>query len=320
MDRNDPSPLSQWFPKVTETYDSKVASTGIAVLRALRPHQWSKNTLLLLPLLLAHDLQDFGKLMMAMMAMIAFSACASGVYVANDMLDLESDRRHPVKKHRPLASGALPIGYGPPLAAAMLVMGFIVSLVALPRLFSSMLALYVAMSMAYSYWLKRRAIVDVLVLAGLYTIRVLAGGVATGVLVSEWLLALSLFLFTSLALVKRYAELSRLADDDAVFAQGRGYRVSDLSLLESMGTASGYVAVPVMALYINSDEVTQLHENVWALWLVCPLLLYWISRMWMLARHRKLLEDPVVFALTDRVSLIVGVVIALLIVVAAAPW
>jgi 4-hydroxybenzoate polyprenyltransferase/phosphoserine phosphatase len=287
------------------------------ILRAMRPHQWIKNLLLFVPLVLAHDLADFGKMMAAVWACLAFVACSSSVYIFNDLSDLESDRRHPRKRSRPIAQGTLPIAVAIPLGFGLLAFGFSVAALALPLGFLAILALYWVTSGLYSFWLKRQVMLDVFVLAGLYTLRILAGGVATSVPVSEWLMAFSLFLFTSLAFAKRYAELSRLETEGADHAHGRGYRTGDLSLLETLGPTSGYLSVLVLALYIHGEHVKQLYSHPWGLWLICPLLLYWVSRVWLLARRGELYEDPVVFAITDRVSRVIAVLTLALVAFAA---
>jgi len=273
-------------------------------LRMLRVHQWSKNVLLLVPLLLAHKFDDPKRILAGVLAFVAFSLAASAVYIVNDLLDLESDRAHPHKGSRPLAAGLVPI----PLALAIAVLaaasGFGIAGALLPKLFVGMLLLYQGTTMAYSLGLKRVAILDVVVLAGLYTIRVLAGSVAVNVPDSPWFLAFSMFLFLSLAFVKRYAEL-RLAEGNGGsngFLAARGYLPGDLDLLRSVGAASGYVAVLVFALYINSPEVHTLYHRPVALWLIGPLLLYWVTRVWFLAHRGRMHGDPVVFALSDLPS------------------
>jgi 4-hydroxybenzoate polyprenyltransferase len=233
--------------------------------------------------------------------------------VANDLFDLDADRRHPTKRRRAFASGALPVRLGPPLVIGLALGGFLTAAALLPAAFSLALALYFMASCAYSLWLKRAVMLDAIVLALLYTIRVFAGGLATGIPVSEWLMAFSLFTFVSLAFAKRYVELARLATTNETSAMGRGYRVEDLSLIESMGPAAGYMAVLVLALYIQSQQVLRLYHSPWALWLLCPLLLYWISRLWVKAKRGELTDDPVVFAIRDPVSLaIAGIALTLL--------
>jgi 4-hydroxybenzoate polyprenyltransferase/phosphoserine phosphatase len=299
-----------------------------AVWRALRPIQWVKNVLLFVPLLLAHEIGNVEKLLACCLAFVAFSACASAVYVLNDLLDIEADRHHPVKRKRPLASGALPIHMGLLLAVSGLTIGIGLSLSSLPPDFTWGLALYVVVNCLYSLWLKRKLGLDVILLAGLYVLRVILGGIAVELVVSEWLMALSLFLFTSLAFAKRHAELSRLSDEDEETARGRGYLVGDLRLIETLGPTSGYLAVLVLALYINSENETmkRLYAHPWALWLICPLLMYWITRLWFVVTRRELDEDPILYALRDRVGIAVGCLIVLLAIIAstsfeaARPW
>jgi len=289
-----------------------------ALVRALRPQQWVKNLLLLVPLVLAHRLNDTAGLIASAWAAIAFSAAASSVYLLNDLLDLEADRAHPQKRSRPLAARDVTPAAALRTAAALLVLAFGISIVFLPLLFTAAVLAYLVANALYSLWLKRKPMVDVLVLANLYTLRVVAGGIATDVPVSEWLLAFSTFFFLSLAFVKRYAELHRLAAERGSQALGRGYEVSDLSLLETMGPCSGYLSVLVLALYINGEQVKNLYFRSNLLWVLCALLLYWISRLWFWAKRGELIEDPVTFALRDRNSLIVAVLGALTL--AAAAW
>jgi len=287
-----------------------------ALVRAMRPHQWAKNLLLFLPIILAHAWFDAARWGHAVLAFVAFCACASAVYVCNDVLDLESDRAHPRKRERPFASGALPIVWGPPLVFGLLVVALGIAAL-LPPMFLGLLALYLATSTAYSFWLKRKAMIDVIVLSGLYTLRILAGGVATDTRVSEWLMALSIFLFTSLAFSKRFSELLRLHEEGKESAQGRSYRPGDLSVIESLGTSCGFISVVVLALYIHSPDVHQYYRLQWPLWMICPLLMYWISRIWLLARRGQLGEDPIVFTLGDRTSRLVAALVIAFMVIAS---
>ena len=288
-----------------------------SVIAALRPQQWVKNVLVFAPLVTSHNVFHFPLVMAALVAFVCFCLCASGVYVLNDLADISADRRHPAKRKRPFASGALPVSWGLPLASAPLILGFAVAALTLPVGFSAALVLYFATTCAYSFLAKRIAMLDVLMLAGLYTIRVLAGGTATGIVVSEWLMAFSMFLFVSLAFAKRYAELESLLRANEGAASGRGYRVADIGLIESMGPASGYIAVLVLALYVNGEQMKMLYRNAWPLWLVCPVLMYWISRVWIKAKRGELSEDPIVFALRDRVSVYLGIIVVGLLVVAS---
>lgn len=287
-----------------------------ALLQELRVRQWVKNTLLLVPLLLAHEVAQLDKLLSGLVAFLAFSFCASAVYVVNDLHDLEADRHHPQKRYRPFAAGTLPLSAGPPLALGLVLIGFSLTVIFLSWQFFAVLVLYLILTTAYSYWLKRIALVDMLLLAGLYTLRLVAGGLATTVPVSEWLMSFSVFFFVSIAAAKRYAELSRLNTEGKESAEGRGYMVDDLSFVETSGLTSGYLAVLVFALYLNSEVTKQLYPRHWMLWMLCPLLYYWVGRVWLLAKRRQLAEDPVVFATTDPVSLVVGVLTVLLVVLA----
>jgi 4-hydroxybenzoate polyprenyltransferase len=271
-------------------------------VRAARLHQWVKNVLIFLPALLAHSIFEPGVLFELVLAFISFGLCASSLYVVNDLLDLESDRRHPRKRNRPFASGDLPAQSGLVLASAL--MAAAIALAAAVGLrFCAVLAGYAVATWAYSLFLKRAAIVDVMTLAGLYTLRIIAGSAATGIPPSFWLLAFSIFLFLSLGVVKRFTELNDARASGAPGGHGRGYSERDLPLLMSLGASSGYCAVIVMALYINSPESHFLYRNAKALWLICPLMLYWISRVWLLTSRGQMHDDPVVFALSDRVSL-----------------
>lgn len=281
-----------------------------AWIRALRLHQWLKNLLVFLPLFAAHLVFAPGALPRAMLAFLSFGLCASATYILNDLLDLDADRRHSRKKTRPFASGALSIRDGliaaPLLLLAAFALAFFLSLG-----FAAVLLGYCALTVAYSLSIKRVAVLDVVALAALYTIRIIAGTVAIGIGASFWLLAFSMFLFLSLAMIKRYVELRGLLADGRARASGRGYTVDDLPLVQSLGAASGYLSVLVCALYINSTASTALYRHPQVLWLLCPLLLYWISRAWLIAHRDEMHDDPVVFAATDWVSRIVVVVCAL---------
>lgn len=279
---------------------SKATSSARAWVRALRPHQWVKNALVLLPPLLGHAASE-GVWLRALLAFVAFCLCASSVYLLNDLLDLQSDRAHARKRTRPFASGALPLGTGLIAAPLLLVCAFALALWVLPA-FAAVLGAYYGVTLAYSLVLKRVALLDVLLLAGLYTLRIIGGGVATGLVVSEWLLGFSLFLFTSLAFVKRYSELHALRRAGREDAHGRGYRAADLELLQSLGPSAGYLAVLVFALYVSSDAVTRLYTHPERLWALVPLLLYWVSRVWLIAHRGHMHDDPIVFAIRDRAS------------------
>ena len=274
------------------------------VARAMRMHQWAKNILIFVPVLAAHQATALTELC-ALTAFAAFSLCASSVYLLNDLVDLPHDRLHPSKRKRPFASGALPLSLAPLLIALTLGGGLLLAAF-LPVDFLLMLLVYCVCTVSYSFFLKRQMVADVLMLAALYTIRVFAGAAATSISVSPWLLAFSMFLFFSLAVVKRQSELTLNLRAGRGEVSGRGYLLEDLSLLHSMATSSGYMAVLVMALYINSTDVLALYHNPKALWLLCPVLLFWISRVLMLSHRGQMNDDPMVFALTDRISLLTG--------------
>jgi 4-hydroxybenzoate polyprenyltransferase len=271
----------------------------------MRLHQWLKNLLAFLPLAGAHQLSNWSLLQQAALAFVAFGLCASSVYILNDLMDLESDRLHPRKRKRPFAAGLVSPLTGLALAALLLMVAFSLALAMQPA-FVGWLGVYFAVTIAYTFFLKRRVLVDCLTLGGLYTLRIVAGGAAVGVPPSFWLLAFSLFLFLSLAFVKRYSELILVAKAAKLEAHGRGYQAGDLSIVQAMGVASGFTAVMLMALYINGDTVLKLYSRPEVLWLTIPVLLYWVSRMWMQAHRGNLDDDPVIFAVRDRYSLACG--------------
>jgi 4-hydroxybenzoate polyprenyltransferase len=301
------------LPSVKRSFVSRHESIG-AWLRAMRPHQWSKNALILLPALASHRIFEIEILFASLIAFVVFSLCASGTYLLNDLMDLAADRRHPTKKNRPFAKGEVPLVKGLFFAGALISISVIGSFVMLGSLFAGFLMLYLVSTIWYSTILKRIAMVDALTLAGLYTIRVLAGDAATGIAPSFWLLAFSVFVFLSLAMAKRYAELMLMRAGGESSAAGRGYTVSDLPLLQSCGTSAGYIGVLVLALYVNTGA-ERLYGSPQMIWLLCPLLLYWISRVWIKTHRGEMHDDPVVFALTDKPSLLAfvlsGVVIAM---------
>lgn len=273
--------------------------------KALRLHQWLKNLLLFLPLLGSHQILNPVLLADALIAFVSFGLCASSVYILNDLMDLESDRRHPRKRRRSFASGSLLPLAGLVAGGVLLLASFALALFVGP-MFVFWLGVYLLVTLAYTFWLKRKTLVDVLSLAGLYTLRIIAGGAAVGLAASFWLLAFSLFLFLSLAFVKRYSELKVMLEQGEYEAHGRGYRAGDLSLIEVMGIVSGFCAVLVMALYINGETVVQLYAHAELMWLTVPVLLYWISRMWLKAHRGEMHDDPVIYAVRDPVSVMCG--------------
>jgi 4-hydroxybenzoate polyprenyltransferase/phosphoserine phosphatase len=288
-------------------------STWRAWLRALRLHQWLKNLLVFLPLFTAHLMFAPNAVLNATVAFFSFCLCASGVYLLNDLIDLDADRRHPRKRLRPFAAGTLPLTAGLFAAPLLTIVAFGLAVLISPR-FAAVLGGYYVLTLAYSFALKRIAMLDTVVLAALYTIRIIGGTAALHIDTSFWLLAFSMFLFLSLAMIKRHAELDTLLKQGDNRSTGRGYTVDDLPLVQSLGGASGYLAVLVLALYINSTASELLYRHPPVLWLLCPLLLYWISRAWLIAHRGNMHDDPVVFAITDRTSrllLAVAVVIVI---------
>jgi 4-hydroxybenzoate polyprenyltransferase len=291
-----------------EVLSTQASSVG-AWLKLMRVHQYAKNLLVFVPLVAAHAFSS-GSITRALVAFVAFSLCASGVYILNDLVDLAADRAHPTKRNRPLAAGTVPIHHALFAAPALLVAAFLLAAMT-NAMFVGMLAIYFVLTSAYSLWLKRKMLVDAVALAGLYTLRVIGGATAIAVPVSKWLLAFSLFIFMSLALVKRYVELVKLLDNNLPNPTNRGYQKGDLPIIASLAAAAGYNAVIVLALYMSSDAVAGLYRNPELLWLVCPIVMYWISRLLLKAHRRQIDDDPVVFALQDRVSLAVAGAIAI---------
>ncbi|HET7315019.1 UbiA family prenyltransferase [Salinisphaera sp.] len=284
-------------------------------IKAMRLYQWSKNVLIFVPLLASHDLLDGRTLVAAVLAFIAYGALASSVYLLNDLVDLADDRRHPNKRHRPFASGTLPVAHGVAAIPILLLIAAVIA-VFLPPLFGAVLATYYVVTLAYSMGLKRVALIDVLTLAILYTLRLIAGGAATGIPLSFWLLALSMSLFLSLAMAKRCAELT-LVQSGQTSGGGRGYAAFDIDALKSLGTAAGYASVVVLALYINSPDITENYRHPVFIWLLCPVVLYWISRIWLKTMRGEMTDDPIVFAARDTGSRICIAVGAAIVVAAA---
>ena len=276
-----------------------------AWLKGLRLHQWLKNVLLFLPLLGAHRWYDAHAWLAVLTAFFAFGLCASAVYVINDLFDLESDRQHPRKRLRAFASGALSIPAGLIVGGVLFVLAFaLATQVSLG--FVLWLGAYVVLTKSYTFVMKSVALIDCLALAGLYTLRIVAGGAAIVQPVSFWLLAFSLFLFLSLAFVKRYAELVLMVASGKTGAKGRAYVADDRQLLQSFGVSAGFASALVLALYLNSDVVLKLYSHPDRLWFTLPVLLFWISWVWLRASRGQMHDDPVVFAVRDRASLVAG--------------
>jgi 4-hydroxybenzoate polyprenyltransferase/phosphoserine phosphatase len=295
-------------------------SPAQALWQALRPHQWAKNLILFVPLLTAHKITEPRLAIEALWAFLIFCLCASGVYLLNDLFDLDADRSHAGKRLRPFAAGELPLSVG--LVLSPLLLGASLGLACLlARGFAVVLAVYLALTTSYSWRLKQVALLDVFCLAALYTIRLIGGHEATGVEYSFWLLIFSMFIFLSLALLKRFVELDGARQQNQIAINGRGYTAQDTELVAALGTGSGYLAVLVLALYVMSPQGTVLyHQESKLLLLICPLFLYWISRVWLLAHRGQMHDDPILFALKDRTSYIIGVLTFAVIWLAARNW
>lgn len=269
---------------------------------AARPYQWSKNLLLLVPMITSQQMGSWDTIGALVIAFVAFSLCASAVYLVNDLLDLRADRLHPTKRDRPIAAGRLAPKNALLGAIGLIVASFVLSYIALPTIFTQILASYFVMTTAYSLYIKGKVMLDVVWLAGLYTLRIIAGGMAVDIEPSEWLLGFTLFTFLSLAFVKRFCELRLMIRTGQQRATGRGYHTNDLQIVQMMGVGSGYLAVLIFAMYINSKVVGEVYSSPKVLWLACPLILYWMSRIWFMAHRGQLRGDPLLFALSDRIS------------------
>ena len=283
-------------------------------LQALRPHQWIKNALVALPAIAGHNF-SVGTLATVLIAIVSFSLCASSAYLINDMLDLPHDRAHPQKRHRPIAAGTVPLNHAAMLTAAT-VMSSLALAFALPPAFMGILAAYFMLSTVYTVFLKRKLMIDVVALAALYGIRVLAGGAATGIPLSHWLVGFCFFIFLSLALVKRTTEMMTLPESSLDALMGRDYRRMDLQTIIALTAASGFVAVLVLALYVSSPEIAALYRHADLLWGICIILVYWLGRVCILTGRGEMHQDPVIFAVTDRISLLAGLAVVATFVVA----
>ena len=284
----------------------KMIKQSAALLQAMRPHQWVKNGLVFLPLVAAHQLTN-GPLMLTVAAGAGlFSAMAAAIYLFNDYNDVEADQAHPTKRHRPIASGRL----SPKIALSagiLLAAGALLGALGLNIQFAGLLMAYALVSMSYTLGLKRIAVVDVFALVSLYLLRIIAGAALAGIAASPWLLAFSLFLFFSLGLVKRQTELQRLSQTGGSSIPGRGWIVADTPLVRTLGVGAGLMAVLILALYIDSEQAQSLYAQPEWLWVACPLLLFWVSHVWRVTERGEMHDDPVVFALRDRVSVALGV-------------
>jgi 4-hydroxybenzoate polyprenyltransferase len=284
--------------------DRAIADRGATLtdyLSALRPQHWLKNLLVFASLMAAHRFIEPLSLARTCVEFLAFSCCASSAYLINDLCDLQDDRQHPQKRLRAFASGRLPVTYALTMAPVLAVLGFVLAALLSP-LSLAVVLIYFALTLGYSLVFRRVVLLDVLVLAVLYTLRIIGGAVAISSWPAVYLVAFSMFLFISLAFIKRYAELMTMRAAVGERATARGYQLSDAELLVSKGTASGYVAVLALALYIASGTINVPFSRHQLLWLVCPLLLYWMGHLWLIAHREKMHHDPLVFAVRDRTS------------------
>ena len=305
--------------RLGEVFASGRPPLATALLKALRVHQWAKNLLVFVPLLAAHAYGNGTQVVQALLAFVAFGLAASGVYVLNDLSDVEDDRHHHRKRHRPFAAGHLSLLLGWGLWPLLLLASGALAWQGVSGAFAAALLVYIGVTTLYSFWLKQWVMVDVLTLAILYTLRIVGGGVAIGVPLSFWLLLFSMFIFLSLALIKRYSELlaAREAGRSSVL-RGRGYAPDDLEMVASLGGSAGFISVLVLALYVQDSHTAELYAAPHAIWALCPIMLFWISRAWLIAHRGQMHDDPIVFALRDRVSWAVAAL--MLLAVALARW
>jgi 4-hydroxybenzoate polyprenyltransferase/phosphoserine phosphatase len=301
--------------RVTQNFEDRRPFSK-SLLKAIRLHQWAKNVLIFVPFLLAHALSA-APILRALLAFLCFSLTASATYIVNDLLDIEADRRHPRKSRRPFASGDLSAKTGALISLLFLGSSIAAAAVLLPAAFLGWLLLYLVSTLSYSLYFKRIVLVDVVLLSGLYTLRLLAGGAAAIVFFSPWLAGFSIFLFLSLAMVKRFSELQNTRARGNAPSSARGYLLVDIEQLRTFGTSSAFAAIVVFILYISSLDVMRLYPHPSRLWLVTPLMILWMCRVWLLAGRGEMDEDPVIFAVTDRMSLLIGLAVAVVAVAAA---
>ena len=279
-------------------------------LVAMRPHQWVKNILIFAPLILSFQFLNAELVIYALLAFMAFSLTASGLYIINDILDIEADRAHPTKRNRPFASGSLSKNWGIGQSILVLVLAFAIANYLNPKSLV-VLIIYAIISASYSFKLKQVVLLDVSLLAVLYTLRIIAGTFAVSLELSYWLIVFSIFIFTSLAMVKRVSELYNLKLQGKVEVGGRGYTVQDHEIMSALGAASGFVSVLVLALYIHDPITAERYSHPEWLWIIVPSILYWIGRVWIIAHRGQMNEDPVVFAVSDKVSYLILLFIAI---------
>lgn len=299
-----------------QVFDTSSTTKAKTYIKAIRLHQWMKNLLIFVPLLAAHSINEINSLLITFLAFLTFGMTASSVYILNDLIDVQDDRHHHSKHKRPFASGDLSLIQGWIIWPCLLIASLTLSIAFLPFAFFISLVAYYTITVAYSFLLKRKAIIDVITLAMLYTMRIIAGASATETMPSYWLLAFSIFIFLSLALIKRYSELKTAREVGKEALRGRGYLQEDLEAVSAMGTASGYISVLVLALYIQDPATANMYSNTQILWAACPILIYWVSRAWLITHRGDMNDDPIVFAIKDKPSWIVGALFALVFILA----
>lgn len=305
---NAPATLLARAQQVTEIEEVFAAEQSFSlktVLKAMRIHQWSKNLLIFTALVLSHNLFNVSAVQASLWAFFAFGFAASAIYLINDLMDLEADRNHKLKKYRPLAAGTLPIPLGIMLVPLLLVLSYAFASQTNAD-FITVLTAYLVLTTAYSLYLKPMALLDVITLTSLYTIRIIAGAMAITVPLSYWLLAFSMFIFLSLALIKRFSELKNLSQQGEIKTETRGYHIDDLQAVSLFGISSGYISIMVLVFYIHDLQADSLYSQPDWLWFVAVTILYWISYMWLLAFRGQMNEDPVLFAIHDKTSYIVS--------------
>jgi 4-hydroxybenzoate polyprenyltransferase/phosphoserine phosphatase len=312
----DPAPLLRHAVASPErVFETPARPLLSSLFSALRVHQWSKNILVFVPIVTSHRITNPADFTAGALTFVAFCFASAGVYVINDIVDLDSDRRHPGKRNRVFASGALPI------AAAFLLAPLLFAASAgvlwfLPGETRFVLGIYCLVSLLYSLYFKSKLLLDVFSLSGLFTLRIVAGHASTGIVLTDWLISFAIFLFLSLAFLKRSSELRNLRNAGGDISHGRAYSSADLEPVTMFGIGAGLVSALVFSLYINSDAVRKLYLQPEVLWLICPLFVYWICRMWMLSARGVMHEDPIIFALRDRATYFV-VLICIVIMLAA---
>jgi len=282
--------------------------------KALRIYQWSKNTLVFLALLMSHKILEADLFINSVIAFFSFGFTASAVYILNDLFDLESDRKHPSKKLRPFAAGTLSIRSGVIAIPILITLSFLMALLFLPKLFVLVLLIYLITTTTYSVYLKEIFIVDVILLGALYTLRILAGGFATDIEVSSWLLGFSGFFFLSLAFMKRYTDLVLFKKNEQIELFGRGYRIEDMEIVQKFGIVSGFISLLILAMYITSEQVLVLYSQPLMLWITIPIILYWLMNMWIATNRGKMTEDPIIYAVKDKSSYIVFILVLTIII------